>query len=261
MTIRGKAILQWDSGLDGHAVKELQEIAREINKQADIATNVVVQAKMGIGHALIEARQYYDNDAQFGMWREANTPIDSAREASYCMNIARRFSNAEELIKETSWSVLRELTHAGDDVVEQIEAKVKAGEKPTVKEVRNEVKASKQDSPTSAEEPKEVTGKEGQHKAEREMTFGKQERPPSPEERVQNILLADIVTRFAYYQDNRNFEGAAVFLGLDPWPSCMPAQNIAGLAMQSLKDNADHYGISYDHIDEAYNYYMSEYNQ
>jgi hypothetical protein len=97
------------------------------------------------GRYLLQAREQFPGDKEFGQYRQQVIPDMSTKWAGDLMRIARRFSidNAPD----TSISVLKEIASAPDSVIEEVRSRSVEGEKLTVKEARDLVRQTRDPDP------------------------------------------------------------------------------------------------------------------
>jgi hypothetical protein len=97
------------------------------------------------GRYLLQAREQFPGDKEFGQYRQQVIPDMSTKWAGDLMRIARRFSidNAPD----TSISVLKEIASAPDSVIEEVRSRSMEGEKLTVKEARDMVRQTRDPDP------------------------------------------------------------------------------------------------------------------
>lgn len=133
ITVKG-----WTAGQDALSLQTLTGLASEIGKAVDATHKAVALGQIKVGNLLLEAREKFKGDKEFGQWRKECTPITSTRSATSLMSVARTFGKKEssKLIAACNFSVLRELVYCPPEVVDEIAAAVAAGESPpTVAEV------------------------------------------------------------------------------------------------------------------------------
>lgn len=97
------------------------------------------------GRYLLQAREQFPGDKEFGQYRQQVIPDMSTKWAGDLMRVARRFSidNAPD----TSISVLKEIASAPDSVIEEVRSRSMEGEKLTVKEARYLVRQTRDPDP------------------------------------------------------------------------------------------------------------------
>ena len=194
---------KWHSGLDAADLGELSRIAREIDNTVDTTVKHVARAKIRLGKLLLEAREKFNQDVQFGQWRKQATCIKSKQHAHYLMQIAKRFADAPKLIESANYSTLQELVTADDEAVEWVQKRIDQGEPPTVAEVREKVKEVK------------GTSKKGQSIV---PTSG----PVNPNAPINEIAQMSLTQRInaVVGREIKGIEGDFLILGMDPDPQC-----------------------------------------
>jgi len=193
---------KWHDGLDAADLGELSRIAREIDQTVDTTVKQVARAKIKVGKLLLEAREKFSQDQQFGMWRKTATPVKSKQHAHYLMQIAKRFGSAPKLIDGANYSILQELVTAEDKDIQWIEEKIDKGEElPTVAEVREKVKETK------------GTSKKGQSIV---PTSG----PANPNQPLNDIVQMTLTQRIQRVVERKikDITGDYLILGMDPDP-------------------------------------------
>lgn len=200
---------KWTDGLGALEISTLSALATDINKAIDQTVKQVARGKIRVGKLLLEARANFEEDQAFGNWRKDNTMIQSKQHAHYLMQVAERFGDAPKLIEGANYSVMQELVLAEQKDIEWVEAKIDAGDPPTVAEVRGKVKQ------TQAERlaPK-GTSKKGLEPS------GKV--PYVPNVKINTIVQEEIHMRIKLVVDRgiKGSEGDLIILGMDPDPQC-----------------------------------------
>jgi len=208
-----KDVAVWFDGISKADVETLDLLAEDINATVDETVKSVVKGKIIIGKALNSARELIKGDAEFGQWRKEKTNIQSKTEAHYCMTIATKFGTSSKLLKNTSWSALRELTHAPKELIALLEEKAaETGTGPSVSEARAAVTESRPDT-----------------------SSGTPDRPPAPpviaaqqKFDVNAIIAHKFDRRTMWFKENMKkvkdwstnpAEWGYIYLGLDPEPS------------------------------------------
>lgn len=223
----------------------LVDLASDINKTVADTIKKVAAAQMKVGRLLIDAREEFKGDAEFGKWRKEHTVIGSAAHANRLMGIAKEFHNNKELVEAMSTSALMELLPAPPEVVKAVEDKIKeTGEAPSVRETREMVKDA-----TSHE--KEVTEPVEEPKMQNNRV-GKKEDTESTEAVWQRIIdcasmkaKMDIIGEKGYGDETN----AYLLFGLDPLGSVEPSREVLiALQMYYVTERPDFE----DEINEAY---------
>lgn len=200
---------KWTDGLGALEIGTLSALATDINKAIDQTVKQVARGKIRVGKLLVEAREQFESDQAFGLWRKQNTMVQSKQHAHYLMQVAKRFGDAPKLIDGANYSVMQELVLADQADIEWVEDKLDKGEKPTVQEVRKKVKK------TQAERlaPK-GTSKKGQI-----MKPGIGVNPNAP---INQIVEEELHMRIKKVLDRqiKGIEGDLIILGMDPDPQC-----------------------------------------
>jgi hypothetical protein len=206
---------KWFQNIDGAALSQLQGIAKEINKTIDTTVKHVARGKIRVGKLLGEARVFFSSDQAFGQWRKENTPIQSKQHAHYLMKVAERFADAPALIDGVNYSVLQELITAEPHHIEWVEARIAAGDPPTVGQTRAVVK----DLPPPPKKGRKATVGSGAG-----FKRGiKNDRPsiPVPNMEINSITQMPLNKRIKEVIDLsiKGLNAAYLILGLDPDPS------------------------------------------
>lgn len=133
---------QWWGGVDAASLNALSAKAEKINDKVDKMVKRAVKDLADVGMILLEAREMFKGDKEFGQWRAECTQIKSGQDAYRAMTLAR--GQKEGLISHTAMEklpvgTLVELAKAPGIVVEAIERKLKKDESVT----RDQVNAAK----------------------------------------------------------------------------------------------------------------------
>jgi len=195
---------KWHEGIDAAGLKQLVGIAKDIDKTIDSTVKSVARGKIRVGKLLVEARQFFNADQDFGKWRNENTMIQSKQHAHYLMQVAKRFGDAPKLIDGVNYSVLQELVLAEPKAIEWVEERIDKGDPPTVAETRAEVKKG------TSKKALKLSGK---------MVHVPIESPNTP----MNLLVQMGLTRRiqeVVRQGIKGIEGDFIILGMDPDPQC-----------------------------------------
>lgn len=191
---------KWTKGIDAASLSELAEAADKITKLHHETVNFVARKQIEVGQILLAAREKFPGDKEFGQWRETCTPIGSRQTAHKLMQLATQAGAGritEKLLDGLPTSTLFELLSAPDSVVNAIEEKVEAGEKPSQKEVR-EIRAEAtapstgQRGPTHQTDKPQVYTNHAKPKAE----------PESPEAKYNKILEKAFEFRVDAFRDS-----------------------------------------------------------
>ena len=131
--------------------------------QARSSAYAAISTFIEMGELLVKLRDQFPGDNEFGKARKQYAPELSRNDAHRAMNMARnrdRFLIAPD--KPTpSLSVFAELVNASDELVEEVITQTEeTGKSPTVKEVRQKVKAEKPEPQTAEDFESEVSEKE-----------------------------------------------------------------------------------------------------
>jgi hypothetical protein len=189
-------------------VKDLSEIAREINTTVESTINTVAASKIKVGEALLEARALIGEDQAFGLWRSSETVVKSKQHAHYLMQVAKKFSDAPKLIETVNYSTLQELVLADSVAIKWVTDRVAEGKPPTVKETRAKVKETQAER-LAPREQKGTSKKAGINKT------GK----VAPNIDRNATILMSLTHRFEAAADTEDTLAAAyLILGLDPDP-------------------------------------------
>lgn len=160
----------WAKGMSQQDIKDLGTLSDDIKCLAADTAKEVVKMRIKVGRILLLAREKFAGDNEFGKWRKANTPITSRGSAYQMMTLAKQVGDGritQGLLNSLSPSVLNELLHAPDEVIEQVEAQLESGERTTVASVREAKREA------SAPDPVHVSDSDAQTP---------EETPPAPQE-------------------------------------------------------------------------------
>lgn len=200
---------KWHHGIDSADLSTLTALASDINKAVDQTVKQVARGKIKVGKLLLEARAQFSEDQAFGMWRKAETAVQSKQHAHYLMQVAKRFGDAPKLIEGANYSVMQELVLADQSDIDWVEAKIEEGEPPTVAEVRGKVKQ------TQAERlaPK-GTSKKGSSPGTGTLV--------TPHAKINMIVQEELRMRIKMVVEReiKGTEGDLIICGLDPDPQC-----------------------------------------
>ena len=222
---------------------------RDIVGEAEATLN---RARVNVGHELLNARAIIKSDKNFGIWARWNTPFDSSSVWNPLMHIAQAELDGiltDEMLKNSNPAVLAKVIRlpdeTRDDLLSQIEAgeKVKRADVPTVAEAKQREAASG--------DPAEVTGEEGQSKAEREEPVKEKPKQKNAldvveEKRAdwQELIDSPFAERFLMIKDlvgvAEQIELALALLGLDNDPQVLPnAQTLSFIEAALLEHECD----------------------
>ena len=206
--------------------KELDQIASEIQEEANTIVEQISKSRVKIGELLLEAREFFDGDKEFGQWRQEKLPFLKQRETSKLIGYAKLVKERpvlEELPESTAFVLLS----APDGMLDKVEERVKNNDKPSRREMEKEVYKPKETSPPPPPPAKE---------------------PPVQPKAVQSIdtyqKVINMVTgrRIENLHTNRDqldeVEMSYMMFGLDPQPQCAPnAGTIKHLYAALLEDD------------------------
>lgn len=214
---------------------QIAAIALQLDQMYNDAVTSMLQHQICIGQKLLEARQYFKGDNEFGKWREACTPIKNAAAAHRMMQVAKQVGNGSippAMIENVSWSTAVELSYAPQEVVAAAGELIEQGVTPTTRIVR-ELKRDHDDSPGDA---RDVSPEHGTPPPRASVaTPGPKEKEDrrSPMDKViQELLDMDVADRMeAIYLDGalNNMDGltaAMVAFGTGPLVDYAPDTNI-----------------------------------
>ncbi len=205
--------------------QQLDEIASEIHEEANSIVEQISKSRVKIGELLLEARDFFDGDKEFGQWRQEKLPFLKQRETSKLIGYAKLVKERpvlEELPESTAFVLLS----APDGMLDKVEERVENGDKPSRREMEKEVYKPKATTPPPP--PKETT--------------------PPPAAQPQSIStcqkVINMVTgrRIENLHTNRDqldeVEMSYMMFGLDPQPQCAPnAGTIKHLYAALLEDD------------------------
>lgn len=195
---------KWHEGIDAAGLKQLTGIAKDIDKTIDSTVKSVARGKIRVGKLLMEARQFFNADQEFGKWRNDNTMIQSKQHAHYLMQVARRFGDAPKLIDGVNYSVLQELVLAEPAAIEWVEERIDKGDPPTVAETRTEVKKG------TSKKALALGGK---------LKTVPMDAPNTPLNALVQLGLTRRIEQ-VLEQEIKGLEGHLIILGMDPDPQC-----------------------------------------
>ncbi len=195
---------KWHEGIDAAGLGQLAALAKDIDKTIDSTVKSVARGKIRVGKLLIEARQFFSADQEFGKWRNENTMIQSKQHAHYLMQVAKRFGDAPKLIEGVNYSVLQELVLAEPEAIEWVEGRIAEGDPPTVAETREKVKKG------TSKKALKLSGK---------MMHVPIESPNTPMNLLVQMGLTQRIQQVVK-QGIKGIEGDFIILGMDPDPQC-----------------------------------------
>lgn len=236
---------KWHEGIDAAGLKQLSGLAKDIDKTIDTTVKSVARGKIRVGKLLMEARQFFSADQEFGKWRNENTMIQSKQHAHYLMQVAKRFGDAPKLIDGVNYSVLQELVLAEPEAIEWVEARIDEEDPPTVAETRAEVKKG-----TS----KKALALGGKLKAI------PMDAPNTP---INALVQLGLVRRVEQVleQEIKGIEGHFVILGMDPDPQCpCHPDTLMSIRQQWLEEADDDDNLAHI-VDSSYSAVFKEFNE
>ena len=206
---------KWTKGVDALGITTLATIAKDIDKTIGQSITAVARAQIKVGVLLIEAKKEFADPEMFLKWRLEETSVKSRQQSEYLIQVAEKFKDAPALIEGVSFSVLRELVTAPQELIKEIEDKVKAGEPtPGAHAVREQIKEAK--GGTGVALP---SRKPGDTAKKNHMTI-------TQKHEASQVVEQDIKHRMDYFDGTDDstslVEKAYVFFGLDPDPTCPP---------------------------------------
>lgn len=228
---------KWTKGIDAAGLSELAEAADKITKLHHETVNFVARKQIEVGQILLQAREKFPGDKEFGQWRETCTPIGSRQTAHKLMQLATQAGEGritEKLLDGLPTSTLFELLSAPDSVVNTIQEKVEAGEKPSQKDVREIRGAASQSTgqrgPTHQTDKPQVYTNQPKAKAESE----------SPEAKYNKTLEKAFEFRVDAFKDSGDKMDDAwawVIFGLPAFAEGLPHKEVVGVMhLHYLKD-------------------------
>lgn len=193
----------------------IAEMAKDINAKYEEGMGFAAKATecmMMAGAILLDARERFRGDLEFGKWRKKNIKFSSSH-VSRLMAVAREFSGTPDAAL-LPMSTLAELLTASEDLKDEIISKAKTGEKPTVKEVRSKVKEEKtppeaMEKPSPASEPDPASKRPEPEKTAPPAPRAALENATDPIERISEQILEPFDFRLKQ-------EDPFVVLGLTP---------------------------------------------
>lgn len=192
---------KWWQDIPAADIEHLKGLATDIDKAVDTTVKQVARGKIKVGKLLLEARKVFENDADFGAWRQMHTMVQSKQHAHYLMQVAERFGDAPKMIEGVNYSILQELVLADQKDIEWVEGQVAKGTPPTVAEVRKKVTAKKT-------RPKGASHRIVPIPAPRAELDALVQEPL-------HVRISEVVKRGI-----KGFEGHLIILGLDSDPHC-----------------------------------------
>lgn len=228
---------KWTKGIGAAELAELAEAADKINKLHHETVNFVARKQIEVGQILLQAREKFPGDKEFGQWRETCTPIGSRQTAHKLMQLATQTGEGritDKLLDGLPTSTLFELLSAPDTVVATVQEKVEAGEKPSQKDVREirgaAVQSTSQRGPTHQTDKPQVYTNQPKVKAE----------PESPEAKYNKILEKAFEFRVDAFKDSgerMDDAWAWVIFGLPAFAEGLPHKEVVGVMhLHYLKD-------------------------
>ncbi len=231
---------KWHEGIDAAGLKQLVGIAKDIDKTIDSTVKSVARGKIRVGKLLLEARQFFHVDKEFGTWRKENTMIQSKQHAHYLMQVAKRFGDASKLIDGINFSVIQELVLAEPEDIQWVEERIDKGDPPTVEETRARVKG---------------TSKKGL------VLSGKSKHEP-PNVPINSLVQLNLAHRVDHVleQGIKGIEGHYVILGMDPDPQCPShPDTLMAIRTQWLEEAGDDDNLAHV-VDTSYSAVYKEFS-
>ncbi len=228
---------KWTKGIDAAGLTELTQAADKITELHRETVNFVARKQIEVGHILLLARAKFSGDKEFGQWRETCTPIGSRQTAHKLMQLATQAGEGritEKLLDGLPTSTLFELLSAPDSVVNTVQEKVEAGEKPSQKDVREirgaAVQSTSQRGPT--------------HQTDKPQTYTNQPKPKaeteSPEAKYNKVLEKAFEFRVDAFRDSgekMTDAWAWTIFGLPAFAEGLPHKEVVGVMhLHYLKD-------------------------
>jgi hypothetical protein len=124
--------------LDSVKIARLMKIEKAILKSRDKVVTAAAKGYLEIGALLVEARNEFQGDAEFGQWRAERLPGITMHQASAMIAAASVTQEAPELAEICGLSVLQEIAYGGPALIEWAKERAANPEPITVKEVRDE---------------------------------------------------------------------------------------------------------------------------
>ena len=115
---------KWYAGVDAAGLEKLNEVRETIDRVMDETVMTVARARLRIGHLLIEAREVFPGERQFGQWAKENVSQLAPRTRNTYMNMARQFGSAPDMVEQIGWSNARFLLSVDTDL---LETRIQAG--------------------------------------------------------------------------------------------------------------------------------------
>lgn len=260
---------KWFHGIDAAKITELGRLCEEINQEVHTAVVAAAKGQIRIGQLLLQAREIFPSDGQFGKWRAENTPITSKESANKLMNLARQLNSGritETMVNSLPVSTLKELLTAPDSVIQAVSGRIEAGDPPTKDEAREMVRESKSmhddgDRTSLMDDldalDRAIGGPEARErtKAMKEASEQRKKDAPAPKEPSKpeiggtpghvsaRVLAMDTIERIKYLTKNnvpysgcKEIEWAWMVLGLDPIPSANPNAGVPKILMAHYTD-------------------------
>lgn len=145
-------------GLDANTLSTLRTVEDNLVKEIAEATKSAVRHKMKIGALMIEAKDLFTDDQQFGRWRQdfakQHLPATSPSALNDYQRLSLEYKNAPDFVEKVGQSVAVELINAAPAVHKRVLGILEEGETPTVKDVRE----AKRDSKSGKNPPPNVPG-------------------------------------------------------------------------------------------------------
>ena len=136
---------KWHHGIPAVGLSRLNEISNELGRHADETQKFLARKQVEVGRLLLEAREKFKGDNEFGKWRAEHTPIGSRQTANRLMNLAKQVGDGritDKLLDSLPTATLFELLPASEESKAAIEKKLDDGEKVTAKVVRETRRAT-----------------------------------------------------------------------------------------------------------------------
>jgi hypothetical protein len=197
---------------------KINEAVHEANALVRKAASIYLH----VGNMLLEAREMFPGDKEFGQWAAEACPTIDKRWRSSLIKAARKFGKmvdssgqpaTDSALLQMPISTLVELAPASDDMIESVEKVVEESGPIT----RNEARALRVSENKGEITPEEVTGEEFVEKILGSMPRGrhqpkKSDQPevPGPDIRLASLLTMPLAKRIEHTED------PFVIFGLNP---------------------------------------------
>lgn len=229
---------------DALSEENLAEYATKLHEHQNETVKFMARKQIEVGRLLLKAREEFKGDLEFGHWRQEHTPIGSRQTATKLMALARTHATGrltDKILDKLPTSTIFELLSAPDSVMKIVEEKLDAGEVPSQKEVRKDVKDAKDPEPEKEKPAKEKPAKVPHRELEDNAAYDESKY----NEIVQESLAARVVWAIENSVPRMTDEISWVVFGIPPFMEGFPHEDVVQ-ACYSLYMNGKDYQLDAD---------------